>query len=251
VRLPQQNVPSIGSESASNRASDTDASSSFPDLTYLSFVESSDFYYMDSSPQLRHLLRNMAESEPTSLPTPAACLAGTYWCVSILKADMSTSILELRLTPVDLIILIHITDNPPDFCIIPIGTPSASVSSEVAAVQRLLKKSKIQYTMHSAGTTLGMPIIPSKASSPNLKSFESFPTATSTLTSTLPLPTEGSWDEVMHVIGQAHTLLHANGVARIQSDIRVGSRTDKKQKAADKVAKVEQLLAQDEEAKAM
>jgi uncharacterized protein YqgV (UPF0045/DUF77 family) len=55
----------------------------------------------------------------------------------------------------------------------------------------------------------------------------------------------------MHVIGQAHTLLHANGVARIQSDIRVGSRTDKKQKAADKVAKVEQLLAQDEEAKAM
>jgi uncharacterized protein YqgV (UPF0045/DUF77 family) len=59
-------------------------------------------------------------------------------------------------------------------------------------------------------------------------------------------PTEGSWDEVMRVIGQAHCLLHANGVVRIQSDIRVGSRTDKKQKAADKVAKVEQLLAQDE-----
>jgi len=42
-----------------------------------------------------------------------------------------------------------------DFCLIPIGTPSASVSSEVAAVQRLLKKSKVEYTMHSAGTTLG------------------------------------------------------------------------------------------------
>jgi hypothetical protein len=51
----------------------------------------------------------------------------------------------------------------------------------------------------------------------------------------------------MRVIGQAHCLLHANGVVRIQSDIRVGSRTDKKQKAADKVAKVEQLLAQDEQ----
>lgn len=51
----------------------------------------------------------------------------------------------------------------------------------------------------------------------------------------------------MRVIGQAHCLLHANGVVRIQSDIRVGSRTDKKQSPADKVAKVEQLLAQDEE----
>lgn len=129
---------------------------------------------MDSSPQLQHVLKRMAESDPTKLPTPSACLA--------------------------------------DFCLIPIGTPSASVSSEVAAVQRLLKKSKVEYTMHSAGTTL-----------------------------------EGSWDEVMRVIGQAHCLLHANGVVRIQSDIRVGSRTDKKQSPADKVAKVQQLLAQDEE----
>lgn len=52
----------------------------------------------------------------------------------------------------------------------------------------------------------------------------------------------------MRVIGQAHCLLHANGVVRIQSDIRVGSRTDKKQSPADKVAKVEQLLAQDDKA---
>jgi hypothetical protein len=49
----------------------------------------------------------------------------------------------------------------------------------------------------------------------------------------------------MRIIGQAHTLLHANGVVRIQSDIRVGSRTDKKQSPADKVAKVEALLAAD------
>jgi hypothetical protein len=33
---------------------------------------------------------------------------------------------------------------------------------------------------------------------------------------------------------------------RIQSDIRVGSRTDKKQSPADKVAKVEALLAADD-----
>jgi uncharacterized protein YqgV (UPF0045/DUF77 family) len=35
---------------------------------------------------------------------------------------------------------------------------------------------------------------------------------------------DGSWDEVMRLIGQAHTLVHQNGVLRIQSDIRVGSR---------------------------
>lgn len=42
-----------------------------------------------------------------------------------------------------------------DFCLIPLGTPSASVSKEVAEVQRLLKKSGLNYSMHSAGTTVG------------------------------------------------------------------------------------------------
>jgi uncharacterized protein (TIGR00106 family) len=42
-----------------------------------------------------------------------------------------------------------------DFCLIPIGTPTASVSKEVAEVQRLLKKSGLEYSMHSAGTTVG------------------------------------------------------------------------------------------------
>lgn len=56
---------------------------------------------------------------------------------------------------------------------------------------------------------------------------------------------EGSWDAVMHLIGQAHTLVHQNGVVRIQSDIRVGTRTDKTQHFADKVSKVESILAAD------
>lgn len=42
-----------------------------------------------------------------------------------------------------------------DFCLIPMGTPSASVSKEIADVQRLLKRSGLKYTMHSAGTTVG------------------------------------------------------------------------------------------------
>jgi hypothetical protein len=41
-----------------------------------------------------------------------------------------------------------------DFCLIPIGTPTASVSKEIAEVQRLLKKSGLSYSLHSAGSTV-------------------------------------------------------------------------------------------------
>ncbi|ODH52947.1 hypothetical protein GX48_00815 [Paracoccidioides brasiliensis] len=88
-----------------------------------------------------------------------------------------------------------------------IGTSSPSVSQQIADVQRLVEKSGVKYVMHSAGTTL-----------------------------------EGSWDAVFAVIGQAHTMLHNEGIVRIQTDIRVGSRTDKVQRMEDKVAVVEKLL---------
>lgn len=76
-----------------------------------------------------------------------------------------------------------------DVCLIPIGTSTPSVAKEVAAIQRLLATSGLVYTMHSAGTTI-----------------------------------DGTWDEVMRVIGQCHTLVHSMGAVRIQSDIRVGTR---------------------------
>ncbi|EOO02753.1 putative cell wall biogenesis protein [Phaeoacremonium minimum UCRPA7] len=98
-----------------------------------------------------------------------------------------------------------------DFCLIPVGTGSVSVAKEVAEVQKLLKASGLTYTMHSAGTTV-----------------------------------EGSWDEVFKVIGQAHALVHQTGCVRVQSSMRVGTRTDKKQTAADKVKRVEGLLAGNE-----
>ena len=43
-------------------------------------------------------------------------------------------------------------------------------------------------------------------------------------------------------------MLHANGVVRIQSDIRIGTRTDKKQSFDDKVAAVREILDADEKA---
>lgn len=83
-------------------------------------------------------------------------------------------------------------------------------------VQRLVrghpdaKAGTIKWTMHSAGTTL-----------------------------------EGPWSAVTTIIGQAHQLLHDQGIVRIQTDIRIGSRTDKTQTAKDKVDVVERILAAD------
>ncbi|EEQ32557.1 hypothetical protein McanMca71_004080 [Microsporum canis] len=88
-----------------------------------------------------------------------------------------------------------------------IGTSSPSVSKEVAEVQRLIEKSGLTFHMHSAGTTI-----------------------------------EGPWDKVLTVIGQAHTVLHEKGLVRVHSDIRVGSRIDKKETMESKVASVQQIL---------
>ena len=49
----------------------------------------------------------------------------------------------------------------------------------------------------------------------------------------------------MKIIGQAHSLLHTQGIVRIQSDIRVGSRTDKTQTMEDKVSAVNKILGKD------
>lgn len=57
---------------------------------------------------------------------------------------------------------------------------------------------------------------------------------------------EGNWEDVMTVIGKAHTVVHERGVVRVQSSMRVGTRTDKKQTAEDKVKRVENLLAAEE-----
>ncbi|KAK7207860.1 YkoF-like protein [Myxozyma melibiosi] len=94
-----------------------------------------------------------------------------------------------------------------DFCLIPMGTETASVSKYIAEVQVLIRSSGLKYAMHSAGTTV-----------------------------------EGPWDEVMTLIGKAHELIHKLGVPRAQSDIRVGTRVDKKQSFTDKVAVVEEIL---------
>ncbi|ODV79311.1 uncharacterized protein CANTADRAFT_95628 [Suhomyces tanzawaensis NRRL Y-17324] len=94
-----------------------------------------------------------------------------------------------------------------DVCLIPIGTGSASVSDEVTKITKLAQDSHLATTLHSAGTTI-----------------------------------DGPWNEVMDLIGQMHQILHDSGVVRIQSDIRVGTRTDKNQSPQDKIDVVQSKL---------
>ena len=148
-----------------------------------------------------------------------------------------------------------------------IGTPTASVSNEVAAVQRLMKASGLSYSMHSAGTTVGMTLSVLISAFLKRNIYLSLHTVIAYLQ--MPLGSaysylchvhpksliglldlhpslaifnfkrnhfklclkqvantkaEGSWDEVMKLIGQAHTLVHQNGVLRVQTDIRAGTR---------------------------
>lgn len=94
-----------------------------------------------------------------------------------------------------------------DICIIPIGTGNALVSDEVALVTKLARESHLHTVLHSAGTTI-----------------------------------EGPWNEVTDLIGQFHEVLHEKGVVRVQSDIRIGTRTDKHQTPSDKINVVEEKL---------
>lgn len=88
-----------------------------------------------------------------------------------------------------------------------IGTASASVLDEIAAITLMARQSHLECILHSAGTTI-----------------------------------EGPWDEVTDLIGQFHQRLHEKGVVRIQSDIRIGTRTDKHQRPGDKIRVVEEKL---------
>lgn len=94
-----------------------------------------------------------------------------------------------------------------DICLIPIGTATPSVSDYVVEIQKVIQHSGLKYKMHSAGTAI-----------------------------------EGPWDDVMALIGQMHERVHEMGIFRVQSDIRVGTRTDKVQSAQDKIDIVEVKL---------
>ncbi len=93
-----------------------------------------------------------------------------------------------------------------DICLVPIGV-GVSVSNQVAECQRIFEEFGLSYKMHGYGTNL-----------------------------------EGEWDQVMAAIKVCHERLHAEGVPRITSSLRMGTRIDREQTLQDKIDSVESKL---------
>lgn len=96
-----------------------------------------------------------------------------------------------------------------EFTIIPIGV-GVSLSKYVAVCEQILEVSGLSYELHANGTNL-----------------------------------EGEWEEVMDAIRGCHERLHEMGVPRISTVIKIGTRTDREQKMAEKVASVREKMEDD------
>lgn len=93
-----------------------------------------------------------------------------------------------------------------DFTVVPVGA-GISLSGYVAEVERVLAASGLTFELHANGTNV-----------------------------------EGEWDAVMAAIRTCHERLHALGVPRIHTDVKLGTRSDRPQRMADKVASVKRVL---------
>jgi uncharacterized protein (TIGR00106 family) len=93
-----------------------------------------------------------------------------------------------------------------DFTVVPVGT-GVSLSGYIAEVERILIASGLTFETHANGTNL-----------------------------------EGDWEDVMAAIRRCHERLHAVGVPRIHTDIKLGTRSDRPQRMADKLESLHDKL---------
>ena len=93
-----------------------------------------------------------------------------------------------------------------DLCVIPMGV-GVSVSSHVAACQKILQQAGVKHQMHAWGTNI-----------------------------------EGDWDTVFAAIKQCHEAVHAMGAPRIVTSLKIGTRTDRVQTLEDKIQSVQDKL---------
>ena len=93
-----------------------------------------------------------------------------------------------------------------DLCVVPLGV-GLSVSSYVAACERVLKEAGLTTRLHAYGTNV-----------------------------------EGEWDEVLGAVKRCHEAVHALGAPRISTSIRLGTRSDRGQTMNDKVESVRRKL---------
>jgi uncharacterized protein (TIGR00106 family) len=93
-----------------------------------------------------------------------------------------------------------------DLCVVPLGV-GVSVSKYVAACQEVIEEAGLKSSLHAYGTNI-----------------------------------EGEWDAVFAVVKRCHEKIHEMGAPRITTTIKAGTRKDRKQTMADKIASVEDKL---------
>jgi len=95
-----------------------------------------------------------------------------------------------------------------DLTIVPIGV-GVSLSTYVAACEKILSAAGLKIALHANGTNI-----------------------------------EGEWDAVFSAIKRCHEELHGMGAPRIFTVIKMGTRTDKAQGMDDKIRSVREKLGQ-------
>ena len=95
-----------------------------------------------------------------------------------------------------------------DFCVIPLGV-GLSLSPYIAECQRILTELGIDHELHAYGTNI-----------------------------------EGEWETVMDAVKRCHQRIHEMGAPRITSTLKLGTRIDRADSMASKVASVRQQLDQ-------
>ncbi len=93
-----------------------------------------------------------------------------------------------------------------DLCVVPIGV-GVSLSSYIAACEKVLKDAGLKTALHSYGTNI-----------------------------------EGEWDDVFAAIKRCHEVVHDMGAPRITTTIKAGTRIDRNQTMEDKIRSVQEKL---------
>lgn len=94
-----------------------------------------------------------------------------------------------------------------DLCVVPLGV-GLSLSSHIAACENILIEAGLETKIHAFGTNI-----------------------------------EGDWDAVMAAVKRCHETVHEMGAARISTTLKLGTRIDRPQTMAEKVASVTEKLS--------
>jgi uncharacterized protein (TIGR00106 family) len=94
-----------------------------------------------------------------------------------------------------------------DLCIVPISA-GVSLSSYVAACEKVLSEAGLKRVLHANGTNV-----------------------------------EGEWDKVFAAVRRCHEVVHEMGAPRIFTVMKVGTRTDRTQTMEEKTRSVENKMA--------